>query len=470
MAVMGAFRRVRAARQGQRDRRVRYPANLPIALALVLAAAGSTAPSIGREPVHTTPASAPAAASVTVISPQRYPEGLRRLPPAIHVAATGTSQGATRVAVAEVLLKAYRAAAAGAPPSCHLPASLLAAIGEVESGSLAGRTVNAQHRTSILGPVLNGSNGFRAIPDTDNGRLDGNRTWDRAVGPLQFIPSTWRTFGVDGDGDGTKDPQDVEDATATAANYLCYGGRDLSNPASLRSAVFAYNASSAYQQLVLTYQKRFASFGLDARTTVVGLSIGAPGGPVAGQVEPGVFTDPSGAPTSGPKRHHAKTTHKTTRADHRSTRSATPTAAASGGSSSATGKPTKPKPTRPASSGTSGSGTHTPSSSPTGGASSPPDDETTCPPVDPSTTGDPSADPSANASADSAAAADSSGDDPGETATCPPCGTTDETGTDPSATPTPTADPAGDGGDPTADPADPATCEPVTDPSASAAP
>lgn len=457
---MGALRRLRAGRQAQPDRRVRYPANLPIALALVLAAAGSTAPSLGSGPAQTVPASAPAAASVTVISPQRYPDGLRRLPPAIHVAATGSSHGATQVAVAEILLKAYRSAAAGAPPSCHLPASLLAAIGEVESGSLAGRTVDAQHRTSILGPVLDGSNGFRAIPDTDNGLLDGNSTWDRAMGPLQFIPSTWHTFGVDGDGDGTKDPQDVEDATASAANYLCYGGRDLSNPASLRSAIFAYNASSAYQQLVLTYQKRFASFGLDNRDTVVGLSVGAPGGPVAGQVEPGVFTDPSGAPTTRAARHHASSSHQA--ASSRSTGSASPTASASGGSSSGKSKPSKhSKPTEPTSGHTSGGASGSASGGSSSGASSgSADDETTCLPVDSSasSTGDPSA-----SSADPSAATTGTGDDPGDTATCPPCGTTDETGTDPSVTPSPTPDP-------NTDPDDPAVCEPVTDPSSSATP
>jgi membrane-bound lytic murein transglycosylase B len=50
------------------------------------------------------------------------------------------------------------------------------------------------------------------------------------MGPMQFIPGTWRLFGVDGDGDGVADPQDVEDASAATAAYLCYGGRDLSHP------------------------------------------------------------------------------------------------------------------------------------------------------------------------------------------------------------------------------------------------
>ena len=84
------------------------------------------------------------------------------------------------------------------------------------------------------------------MADTDGGRLDGDTTWDRAVGPMQFLPSTWRTFGVDGDGDGVADPQDVEDASASTAAYLCYGGRDL--PAGgLRTAILSYNHSAAYR-------------------------------------------------------------------------------------------------------------------------------------------------------------------------------------------------------------------------------
>jgi hypothetical protein len=174
------------------------------------------------------------------------------------------------VDIADVLLDAYQAAVAGSPVACHLPVSLLAAIGQVESGSLAGRPIDAEHRTSVLGPVLDG-NGFAAIPDTEQGRWDGDTRWDRAVGPMQFIPGTWRAFGADGDGDGVAHPQDVEDAAAGAAAYLCYGARDLSRPADLRSAILSYNHSDAYLQLVTTYQQRYASLGLDGGAPVTGL-------------------------------------------------------------------------------------------------------------------------------------------------------------------------------------------------------
>jgi len=161
--------------------------------------------------------------------------------------------------VPEVLLAAYRQAVAGSPPACHLPVSLLAAIGQVESGSLAGRSIDAAHRAvpPVLGPVLDGA-GTAAIRDTDGGRLDGNSRWDRAVGPMQFIPGTWAMFGIDGDGDGRADPQNVYDATASAAGYLCAGGRDLALASELRSAILSYNHSTAYLATVLHWQQRFS--------------------------------------------------------------------------------------------------------------------------------------------------------------------------------------------------------------------
>ncbi|MCA1656241.1 MAG: lytic transglycosylase domain-containing protein, partial [Actinobacteria bacterium] len=274
----------------------RHRIRIPVALALLLAVAG-TAPS-GRHadpPAAADQVSSPSAgtgpaASVTRIEPRPYPFSTAGRPAAAvrisSTAATGQGRRA-RVDIADVLLKAYRSAVASSPAACHLPVSLLAAIGQVESGSLVGATLDARHRASILGPVLDGRHGFKTIKDTDNGRWDQNTRWDRAVGPLQLIPSTWRRFGVDGDRDGVADPQDVEDATATAAAYLCYGGRDLARPATLGAAVLAYNSSAAYERLVLTYQRRFAALGLDNGAAAVGVSsalapLAIGGSPVAG--------------------------------------------------------------------------------------------------------------------------------------------------------------------------------------------
>jgi len=169
----------------------------------------------------------------------------------------GATPGLPSVPVA--LLAAYRAAVAGGLVGCHLPVSLLAAIGQVESGSLAGRSVDGHHRAvpGVYGPVLSGG-GYAAIHDSDGGSLDGDPRWDRAVGPMQFIPGTWRAFGRDGDADGVEDPQNVFDAAASAAAYLCLGGRDLRDAADLQSAVLSYNHSTAYVDLVLSWQLRLA--------------------------------------------------------------------------------------------------------------------------------------------------------------------------------------------------------------------
>jgi surface antigen len=68
-----------------------------------------------------------------------------------------------------------------------------------------------------------------------------------AVGPAQFEPGTWAVYGVDGDGDGRRDPLDPADAVASAANYLHALG--AGTPAGVRAALCHYNAgdSSAFQ-------------------------------------------------------------------------------------------------------------------------------------------------------------------------------------------------------------------------------
>ena len=170
----------------------------------------------------------PPAASVT--QPEWQPPV--RAEAARRASSTSVSSAAHRrsggLKVAEPLLQAYRNAAQLVSADCHLPVSLLAAIGQVESGNLRGRSLDARHRVvpRIRGPVLDGKP-FARVPDTDGGVLDGDRRWDRAVGPMQFLPATWIAFAVDLDGDGRLDPQDVEDAAGSAAVYLCQSGGDL---------------------------------------------------------------------------------------------------------------------------------------------------------------------------------------------------------------------------------------------------
>lgn len=167
--------------------------------------------------------------------------------------------------IPERAMSAYRVAAAAHGARCNLGWEVIAAIGRAESGHANGGQLYPDGLTwmPILGPVLDGS-GFAAIRDSDGGRLDGDDTWDRAVGPMQFIPGTWAWIGVDGDGDGRSDPNDIDDAAAGTARYLCSHGGDLSDRAQLREAILRYNNSGAYADAVLAWADGYAG-----RATVV---------------------------------------------------------------------------------------------------------------------------------------------------------------------------------------------------------
>ncbi|MFJ7132320.1 lytic transglycosylase domain-containing protein [Streptomyces fungicidicus] len=152
------------------------------------------------------------------------------------------------------VLRAYRAAEASVgrtDPGCRLPWELLAAIGKVESGQARGGAVDRNGTTlgRITGPPLDGR-GFALIRDTDGGVHDGDTVYDRAVGPMQFLPSTWARWGADGNSDGRADPNNVFDAALAAGHYLCAGDRDLGRAADLDRAVLSYNHSGAYLRLV----------------------------------------------------------------------------------------------------------------------------------------------------------------------------------------------------------------------------
>ena len=124
---------------------------------------------------------------------------------------------------------------------------------ESDHGRYGGNSLDDQGAATpgIFGPRLDGRPGTREIRDTDAGELDGDQRFDRAVGPMQFIPSTWSVVGVDADGDGVRNPQDVDDAALASAVYLCAGAGRPGHGGGQRSAVFRYNHSREYVDLVL---------------------------------------------------------------------------------------------------------------------------------------------------------------------------------------------------------------------------
>lgn len=74
-----------------------------------------------------------------------------------------------------------------------------------------------------------------------------------ATGPMQFMPATFNHYALDGDGNGTKDITDVDDALLTAGRYLAAGGAARG---SYQTALYNYNHSNAYVANVLTIAHR----------------------------------------------------------------------------------------------------------------------------------------------------------------------------------------------------------------------
>jgi membrane-bound lytic murein transglycosylase B len=163
---------------------------------------------------------------------------------------------AAATGIPERAVLAYAGAAlakAASMPACGLSWTTLAAIGEIESsnGQHGGSTIGPDGTVTppIFGVALNGD-GVALIPDSDGGAIDGDATSDRAVGPMQLIPQTWRNWHTDGNGDGVEDPQNIDDAVMATTNYLCRASTALDTEAGWRAAISAYNSTDAYLRSV----------------------------------------------------------------------------------------------------------------------------------------------------------------------------------------------------------------------------
>lgn len=151
-------------------------------------------------------------------------------------------------------------------PTCGMRWNTIAGVGSVESahGTLGGAGLDADGvpDVPIIGPALDGTNGTRAIKSTpESADFHGDEEWDHAVGPFQFLASSWDVYGADGDGDGQKNPDDIDDAARGAANHLCLTAageeRDLTADG-WGGGVFSYNNSVAYVEKVRDIASSYA--------------------------------------------------------------------------------------------------------------------------------------------------------------------------------------------------------------------
>ncbi len=208
---------------------------------------------------------------------------------------SGTGGAVASGDIPAVALAAYRNAEAQfriSDPTCRLSWSLLAAIGRIESshGQFAAARLGDSGVSTppIIGIPLDGRPGIALIRDSDDGAVDGDTVYDRAVGPMQFLPGTWRLVATDGDGDGVSDVHDIHDAASGAARYLCSGSDNLATEQGRSNAVLRYNHSTSYVATVLAlanaYERGVSVGPLPAST-------GAPEPPSAPLDEPASLSD-----------------------------------------------------------------------------------------------------------------------------------------------------------------------------------
>jgi len=215
-------------------------------------------------PLVTVEEAQPAAQGVAVVALAKPPADFRIAattgfappPPAAVINATGGMR------IPGMALSAYRKAEqtmATAAPGCGVSWNLLAGIGRIESSHANGGATDARGTAvrPIYGPTLDGS-----LPGNEvivQGNVGGRATYARAMGPMQFLPGTWSRYASDGDGDGRADPQNLFDATLSAARYLCSGGLNLRNQAQVLTAILRYNNSMPYAQNVLGWAAAYAT-------------------------------------------------------------------------------------------------------------------------------------------------------------------------------------------------------------------
>lgn len=223
-----------------------------------LAPRGAVVPDVGVEPEQAAPTWAPAAEPPSLANAPTG--GIEGVVDPNWVAFTSSTTG-----IPERALAAYAGAAivkGFEMPECGLSWNTIAAIGATESdhGRHGGSSVGEDGTVTppIYGPPLNGGDGVEHIPDSDGGAIDGDATIDRAAGPFQLIPQTWRNWHTDGNGDGVEDPQNIVDAAVATANYLCRVSTGIDTEEGWIAAVSGFNSPQSYRDTVARYAVDYA--------------------------------------------------------------------------------------------------------------------------------------------------------------------------------------------------------------------
>lgn len=200
---------------------------------------------------RTSPAVTGTVPASTTTAPHARPEPVEAEAISEGRAVLLTTVGGSPSAVPAVAKAAYGRAAEivnDAMHECHLNAEVLAGVGWVETanGTSGGSwlTETGDMAEPLFGPPSSGT-------DTDGGEVDESTVIDRGVGPLQFLPMLWLVHGVDSNGDGHRDPQNIDDAALSLGTFLCLGDVDLAEESTLRYALGRFNGVDSYADRVI---------------------------------------------------------------------------------------------------------------------------------------------------------------------------------------------------------------------------
>lgn len=173
------------------------------------------------------------------------------------------ADGPSLASVPTPALAAYQraeAVLAQADQRCRLDWTLVAAVGHVVTGH-GGKAGSELDEDGLMKPRYAGDplkdEEGRRIPDSDAGRVDGDKRFDRPVGPMQLSPATWAVVGVDGDGDGRRDPHDIDDAALAVAVLMCSGDGSLQQRAGRVDGVSRVNDNATFIATVLAVDRAY---------------------------------------------------------------------------------------------------------------------------------------------------------------------------------------------------------------------